>query len=500
MPARPKSFDPLKYAAGESARPGRLTPLRPTEILALFHAAVLYLWITWGFGGGSESMRPFLAWWGALGILLTLTVIQDRDSWKDGWMRPLTWLWPLLAFDGLAVLSFFNPSFRELVSDGEVVLVGRDAVSWLPSSARPQLTLQGLWYFNALWIPAFNVALLVRQRWALRGFLLLIVGNAFVLSIFGTLQKLASASGIYFGLVPTRQSFFFSTFVYHNHWGAFILLNIAACLGLTWHYARRHESRDFLHSPAFIGLVAVLILAATLPLSGSRSSTLLALLLLSGAFCHWLVRFIRTRRRYKESIALPLTGVLAAVIVAGAGIWYLARDVVMKRAETTRDQVSAMIERGGIGSRAEVYRNTWDMARARIWFGWGMGSYPHVFRIYNRQRSVDNLPVFYQDAHSDWLQSFAEHGLIGTALLGLCAVIPLLRVRRVHLASPVTAYLLAGCALILLYAWIEFPFGNLAVVLLWWLSCFIAVQYARLQDRESSTAVKPTAGASARSA
>src|SRR5262249_48605132 len=105
-----------------------------------------------------------------------------------------------------------------------------------------------------------------------------------------------------------------------------------------------------------------------------------------------------------------------------------------------------------------------------------------------------------RDAHSDWLQSFAEHGVVGTTLLGLCAIVPLLRVRRVHLASPVTAYLLAGCGLILLYAWIEFPFGNLAVVFVWWFSCFSAVQYARLQDRESSAATKSPVSASPRSA
>src|SRR6185436_19146939 len=111
----------------------------------------------------------------------------------EGWMRPLVWLWPLLAFDAFAGLSFFNPSFREVISGGEVVLIGRNALPWLPSSARPQLTLQGLWYFNALWIPAFNLALLVRQRWALRALLLLVAGNAFVLSIFGTVQKLSHA-------------------------------------------------------------------------------------------------------------------------------------------------------------------------------------------------------------------------------------------------------------------------------------------------------------------
>ena len=159
------------------------------------------------------------------------------------------------------------------------------------------------------------------------------------------------------------------------------------------------------------------------------------------------------------------------------------------RANLTRDQVGVMVDQGGIGSRAKLYGDTWRMAKDRIWFGWGMESYPHVFaRLYNSQISrQDRLPVFYRDAHSDWLQAFAEHGLIGSALLALTAIVPLLSLRRRLLGSPVPQFLLAGCALLLLYAWIEFPFGNIAVVLTWWLCFFCAVQYALLQDRDSSS-------------
>jgi uncharacterized membrane protein len=54
----------------------------------------------------------------------------------------------------------------------------------------------------------------------------------------------------------------------------------------------------------------------------------------------------------------------------------------------------------------------------------------------------------------------------------------------------VPAYLLAGCGLILLYATVEFPLGNLAVVLTWWVCFFSAVHYARLYDREAATPIK----------
>jgi O-antigen ligase len=268
---------------------------------------------------------------------------------------------------------------------------------------------------------------------------------------------------------------------------------LAACLGLVWHYARRRDTHDFLHSPAFGGTVAVLLICATVPLSNSRSCTVLVALLLGAAFLHWIVRIVRRRRQLRESVALPVLGAVATLAIACGGVWYVARDSIMTRFAKTQEQIADMRARGGVGDRATLYRNTWKMAQDKPWFGWGMASYPHVFTLYNTQTSVDRLPVFYHDAHSDWLQAFAEHGFVGSALLGLLAAVPLLRLRRRHFGSPVPAYLLFGCGLIVLYAWLEFPFGNLAVVFCWWLCFFGAIQYARLQDRESPPSAKPAA-------
>ena len=91
-----------------------------------------------------------------------------------------------------------------------------------------------------------------------------------------------------------------------------------------------------------------------------------------------------------------------------------------------------------------LYHDTWRMARERLLFGWGMGSYPVVFALYNSQESkVDRLPVIYHDAHSDWLQSVAELGLAGTALIGAAVALPALAMRRLRVTT-VPFFLLAG--------------------------------------------------------
>jgi O-antigen ligase len=196
---------------------------------------------------------------------------------------------------------------------------------------------------------------------------------------------------------------------------------------------------------------------------------------------------LEKKRRHRESATVPLAIIgLALVFVLGAA-WFVGKDTILSRFKTSQRQVAEMRELGGIGDRALLYRNTWKMAADKLWFGWGMSSYPYVFfRLYNsRESQVDRLPVFYNDAHNDWLQSFAEHGLVGSTLLALCALVPLGAVWRRRSFGVTPAYLFIGCSLILLYAWVEFPFGNLAVVLLWWVIFFIALQLVRLRQGEN---------------
>lgn len=476
-----------KYAPGSGhGRSPEGSPLGVLEIVTLLHVGILVIGTTWAFGGQAAAYQIYQIAWGSLSLLITLTGIQNREAWREGRMRPLRWLWPFAGFNALVVLGSFNPSFREIVVGNEILLAHDGAYPWLPSAARPVLALKSLWLFDTLYLSCFNLALVVRQRRALRTLLLVIVANAFALAIFGTAQKLVHAPGLFFGAVRSPQKFFFSSFIYHNHWGAFTVLMMAACLALVWHHARRSDGRNFFHTPAFGGLVALLVMAASVPMSMSRSCTMLAALLLAAALTHSLVRVIRRRRRFKESVVPPLLGAVVAVALGAGAVWYVARDSILTRLDKTREQIAEMKERGTVGDRSVLYRNTWKMAQSKPWFGWGMASYPHVFRIYNTRQSVDRLPVFYEDAHSDWLQSLAEHGFIGSALMALCALLPLRGLTRRRLAGSIPAYLLGGCGLVLLYAWIEFPFGNIAVVLVWWLCFFSAVQYARLQAEQES--------------
>ena len=168
-----------------------------------------------------------------------------------------------------------------------------------------------------------------------------------------------------------------------------------------------------------------------------------------------------------------------------AAIGFLGRQVIAERLQLTSTQLTRLAEEGTLTSRWVLYGDTWRMAAQKPWFGWGLECYGRVFPLFNTQRPVEPwfpAPV-YREAHNDWLQSLAEGGFVGTTLLVLQAVVPLLSVAWRRTVSVVPYYLLAGAGLVALYAWLEFPFANPAVLLTFCALFWCGVRYAQLDAR-----------------
>lgn len=459
------------------------------ERLVLLHLGVFVVFTSWAFGGQAPFARQVIAWWGTLGMALFLWHCLTVRRADDGRLHPaLRLLWPLWLYDALVIISCFNPAFVAITVEGQRSWMVGDPLPWLPTSARPLLSARELWQFNGIVLSAFNLVLVVSRRSRLRSLLLVLAGNALVLAVFGTFQKLIGAPGLWFGLVESPQPRFFSTFIYHNHWGAFTLLNTVICLALLFYFHRRGGYRDLWHSPVLLGAVATLLLAASVPLSSSRSSTMLAGGLLGGALIHALVRVIRRRRAAGRSPLAPVAGIIGTAVLAVAAVGWLGRHVIAQRAALTSAQLSRLAEEGTLTSRLVLYGDTWRMAMERPWFGWGLETYGSVFPIYNSQRPVERWfsAPRYVEAHNDWFQSLAETGFVGTGLLALLFSLILASPAWRRSDSSLPRYLLAGCGLVLLYAWLEFPFANPAVMLTFCTVFCCAVRYATLDARAES--------------
>jgi len=485
------------------------------EQLTVLHISVLLIATTWLFGGNAGWVKPYLAAWASLSLPLLILNLREfarcqRDALLSRYGREsseprtsrikspstrilLLCLCPLLAFNLLIITSLFFPGFRMFLFEGESLYVSNRISIWLPSAAYPPSVGIVLWLFNGTYLSAFNLLIAPKSRRVLRRFFFIALSNTLLLAVLGTFQKLGGAKGLFFGLVASPQPRFFASFIYHNHWGAFCVLMLALALGLFAHYLRRHLLRDLARTPAMYVLVVVAAVAITTPLSDSRSSTVLVLLCIIIATIHALTIFWRRHDGPLPRRVLPsmLATVVFALLLLIA--YDLAKPQITQRLRQTQNQLSPTVS-SPIDHRLTLYRDTWNMARDRFPFGWGMASYPHTFRIYNTQSygKIDRIPVMYHDAHNDWLQTLAEFGVVGSTLIALCALCPLLAFRKALRTNPISAYLFGGCAFLLLYAWVEFPFGNTAVRLCFWLCLFASIRYAHLTHIEHNTASRHT--------
>ncbi len=459
--------------------------LSALEKIVLVHVSVLLLGSTWAFGGNIGWARLGLSIWGSLALPITAFAFFPKSSHAADARRHFVWLLPVALYAALVAAGALNPSFQPITSEGQTLLVHRGAAhpGW-PNTVNPSASLKALWFGAVAYLSAFNLSLVVRSRTALRRLLVLLAANTLLLSVFGTLQKL-SASGFYFGASVSPNKRYFSTFIYNNHWGAFMILALAVSVGLLFYHLRRNQGRDLWHSPFTGALLGVLVIAATAPISASRAATGMAAVLLAMAFSHALVRIVGSHRRRGLSIWPPVAALLGFMLLATGAVGWLGYQSINERYTETR---IALDKNQSLWSeRADLYRDTWHLAAQKPVFGWGLDSYGTAFQLI-RPRSIQPHRQYessYDTAHNDWLQSLAETGFIGTALLLLACALPLATLPRNQLFHPLVAYPLIGLGLVLLYAWIEFPFSSAAVLIAFWTVFFTALQFARLTDLAS---------------
>lgn len=455
------------------------------ERLALLHAGAFVVLCSWGFGGNVWWLELPLQLFGALSIpILCIGFLVTKDYTRCRRMSVWTLL-VLLVYNAIVLAGLLNPNHHAVYFGNTRFLAPGGDITWLPSVAKSADTLNALAWFDVAVLSALSVYSFVHNRRRLRALLFVLISNALLLAIFGTLQNFLRAPGPYFGLVKAPNTYFFSTFLYHNHWGPFMILCLSMALGLAWHYYRREGGnyRDIWHSPSMTVLVITLFLAASIPLSASRSCTVLALLLLSFALFHYIRTVIsRNRRQHKPSTG-PIAFALFAVGFGVAGVIWSAEPVIEQRIQKTIGQLTDEKDNEVSASRFVAYHDTLNLFLERPVFGWGRGSYSTAFYTFNSQDRLRRAhPSVYRDAHSDWLQCLAENGIVGSLLILLVAAIPTASILQTREGSILARYLLIGCGLVLFQALYEFPFGNPGVALLWWL-CFLgAARYTKLKS------------------
>lgn len=463
---------------GPVKRPSGRLPLdaSPLHGAGRFLAALAALVAPWLLGGRAE-VAPWILGsllWGSA-LLVLAGVVSDHltrrtsaawerrrgqatrsplGTFSQGLLRTV----PLWLFLLILCASLLNPAYRW---EGGA-LVRQDYLAWLPLVIDPHRSVPGIFLLSgllaALGLLANPACVLSRRGRTI--LLAALLANAMVLCWTGLWFHFVG-NGLILGRFEPVASYFFATFYYKNHWAAFAILYSG--VGASFFF--RDLPRWFTHGrragSGGLALLALFFLGLTYALAGSRSGILLFGIFSVGVFAG-LYKVLNTRfRQWKPAI-------LAALMLVPAGFLFLASADLRDNWERTGQQ----IEQGGSVVFDSV--RAWHapevclamLADRPVW-GWGYLSYDPLFPVYATDYFRDEagqLTVDMEFAHNDWLQSFAEFGVLGTVLgaLGLAGMAAVAH-RGGH-GFRERRWIYLGLLLLTLLALWDFPFSNPAVL------------------------------------
>ena len=445
-------------------------------ILPLGTAVVLLAIIA--FGGRTEASLSLITTvlWGAILATLTAQAVRLWQRHKEPASHPeppsgvlsklaLLTLFSWGAFVLLQWIGFHNPSYRPTTRELTAPLYVLDASSWLPTTANAIRGERYLWLWSGVLLWTFLTASLVRDRQKIAGSLFRLFFGFSVLAAIGTFVRLSGSDRILW-IFESHTSYFFATIFYKNHWGSLSVLMTGLGIGLTFRLWREERHSGHIPDRTISFGCLVFVIALTIPLANARGASL-ALLGLVAALAIALVAQQKKKQLGWKSITLTLTGLLAGL----SALAYLNQNAIETGIERTERQLNEYTEEGQ--KYPELRGYLWEDALGafadRPWTGWGMGSYVHIQSVYagEKLRSLGNgeQPPMVEFAHNDWIQFLVEFGLIGTALLILPPILAVIAAFRTGTPGRLARWMGFGLLALLFTAFLDFPFGNPAIVL-----------------------------------
>ncbi|MCZ6747246.1 MAG: O-antigen ligase family protein [Acidobacteria bacterium] len=260
-----------------------------------------------------------------------------------------------------------------------------------------------------------------RTRVRLQRLLDAVVAVAFLVTLFGILQKFSS-NGLIFWVRAVPHTDFFGPFVNRNTYAAFAGTVLPVALGMflaalnTW----RRGNQDMLPRTLVYGFAAA-ILATGVGLSLSRGG----MIAVSLSLMMLVVWLLLLGRRGPE---LGVLGVL--VVAAGASLLWLRPGEIVARVETLSQGLSTPT----FAMRVEAWKRALVMAGDYLLVGTGLGSFRFAFLGY-----APPGKAWWTTAHNEYLEIVCDTGLLGGLLVGAGLVLYIRRVLRPWVLSGRTA-------------------------------------------------------------
>lgn len=460
------------------AKPQRLR-LHPLESALLWIVGAHLIFLPWAIGGSTgwaHFISLGLAVVGLVVALLPRTYTGEYTQGPD--FRLLSWpklvRFPLF-WAGLALLVYVtiqacNPAWTYQTDGKSWWLSSNSPVKWLPTSVSAPFQRGNPWrhltIYASAWLVGCTIWIGFTRRRTLQFLLTALAVNAFVLTAFGLLQRLAGSKKIY-GLVASPVDTFFAGFIYRNHAGAYLNLMLALCIGLAaWFYfrgLRRMEKSN----PAGIFAFFACVVSVGVIITFSRGSILILVLFLPLALGLFLFhQFRHPSLPRKPAIVAVL--VLAFAAFVGLGLEALSAEKAWLRIDKLLENRDTSIEVRRVATTAagDMYRDYWLA-------GTGASGFRYLFPPYQERYPVIYGPgrqtnQYWEHVHNDWIEIPLELGALPMLLLIFCQGYWLLMlVRQRAIDHPLCLMLVAGCVLTVVHARIDFVFQNPAVLVTW---------------------------------
>lgn len=432
-----------------------------------------------GAGGAAGWAAGTMVVMSLVGFALLLA---NRDvfagSMKSLTLRTCGWLLPVWVAVAALAIGLNYPVFHSISANGRKFWELLPPPSkWVPVLGPIKPAGMDTILSVGLFMAVLSAMLLCKSRLVFARTWAWFVFGAAAFAVLG-LAEFATHTDHVAWLIPIQNANFFSTFPHPAQWCAFALLWMGAGLGVLAWLVRQRGWR-WLSGEGWALLAATFVLGVSIAVVGEPLYRMFAMVL-SAVGClvmAWQTQVERLKAKHRTGV-----GVLGWTAV---GVLLLGSAMAM----AMRHPQEAWINYagGGIALHERVIEDTQNLWRQRPWFGWGAGSFRVVYSFF---QGTDQSPLYFAYARSDFWQSLAEHGLIGTVAWCIPALWIFVRlIWRRRLATFLIAPLTAIFCLSLLML-VDFPLASPAVFLSFWLILMCLGRWSEI-DQENTTS-KPS--------
>jgi len=321
----------------------------------------------------------------------------------------------------------------------------------------------------------------------IRNIILIISYNGGLIALLGIFQKLNYTPGEnlkeIWGIWDTPEPrYFFASFTYKNHWACYAIITIYMAIALLFHEYRK-DSYSYFRKPKVIFLfLTVINLLISIPLSGSRSGTLI----IFSSLILFVLYF--SFKKYRGNFKKLTISALSIIFTLICTIWVVSKfhkKTTDEMLNNTKIQIDSTLL-GNYPLRLMLWHDILDQISEKPILGYGFNSYQAINPKYQSKEVRDQRNIVLNNAHheftpligyahNDWLEKISEFGLIGIGpfIIYLYMIISVFTKGK----SETSRILIIGSICYLVYSFIDFPSRTPCSLLTFSLNVGLALKY-----------------------